>query len=89
MPNVQFFSRHDLDAHRARAAETAPTVQTPRRAAETAPTRPIERRPELGAPAPSRLQRALGEALIFLSVGAIATLTIYILLSPAPFGIAP
>jgi len=84
MPNVQFFSRHDLDAHRAR---TTPTVQTPRRAAETAPTRPIERRPELGAPAPSRLQRALGEALIFLSVGAIATLTLYLLLSPAPFGI--
>lgn len=87
MPNVQFFSRHDLDAHR--AAETAPTTQTPRRAAETTPTRPIERRPELGAPAPSRLQRALGEALIFLSIGAIATLTIYLLLDPAPFGVAP
>jgi len=84
MPNVQFIPRQDLDAHRAR---TAPTTQTPRRVAETAPTRPIERRPELGAPAPSRLQRALGEVMIFLVAGAIATLTIYLLLDPAPFGV--
>ena len=58
-------------------------------ATTASPARPIERRPELGAPAPSRLQRALGEALIFLSIGAIATLTIYLLLDPTPFGIAP
>lgn len=86
MPNVQFFSRQDLDAHRAR---TAPTVQTPRRAAETAPTVQIERRPELGTPAPSRLQRAIVGGAAYLLAGGLFSLAWYLLLSSAPFGVAP
>ena len=86
MPDVQFFNRSEIEAERAR---TAPTVQTPRRAAETAPTVLIERRPQIEPPAPSRLRRALGWGAAYLLAGAIFSLAWYVLLSSAPFGIAP
>lgn len=86
MPNVQFIQRRDLDAHRARKAQSH---QTPSRASETAPTRVIERRPQIEPPAPSRLSSALGGIALFLVMGAMFTLGWYILLDPMPFGISP